>query len=631
MNLSVSPEGSPFFSGSNFLSVYSQSPLPSLSPVSTFESSEEDNPISHQQLPISSEYDMAMENFFEKDGVDRSEWNKRLLQENPDIKDFIDRVDPVARATNFARMYLPSNRLVSQDLLLTLISQHLRTLGLIETQSSLHDEWSSLVQIPTHLLHSQLALIIQRGITKAERFWELSMPSVIQPENPAKLLDEEISNTIGGTPYVVEDDTPLSSEDFGDPAFFKTANGHPIEASLNQIIWLLTLESEYNGSALIPAICLTYKSFTTPKIFFTKLRERFRLAFEENETKRGHSIMLTFKLLKAWLRDGQNTIDQPVLEAARNFVETELKPQFPNYCSNLFVQSKRHHFMDYSRAPKVVLGNCRNIWQKDFSIFDIPPIEIARQLTILTCQYYYDISRIELLDNAWNIPRFKHRAPNVCALYLRTNKISSWVQTTILTEPSLQKRLWKMRFLLEVMSELERIRNYFDSFAIFGGFNANPTFRLDVHKELLPEDLRGLLTKAQETYAPGDNFAYARKMQDEALASKQPSLPIFSILLGDIALYNENTAVFSNGLINLKKCERMLKLIQAVEDFKKWKYSFLPIDQVLNKLKELDGLDEDSLMELSFDVEPANATPAMLKDVTQQNDLVRSTSVRHLD
>ena len=567
-------------------------------------------------LPTSPEYDSTSERLFFRDMTDRSDWHSRLLAENPEIRDFEERVDPVSRASAFGRMYLPTNRLINHPVLLALISQHLRTIGLVDSQSSLHAEWSDPLQIPSHMQWSQLNLIVQRGIERAERFWELGMDGSRTPETASELLDEEISRTIGGTPHMVEDDTPLASEKFRDERFLRMDDdGSPAEASLNQIILMATSdEGQCGGPLLIPAICLTYKSFTTSKILFTKIRERFRMAFaEEEESQRVRHIALTFKFFKAWLKDIDN-IEQPVLDAMRAFVETELRPRVPSFCSNLFTQKPRHDMMDYSKAPKVELGMCKNLWIGEFSLFDIPPVEFARQLTIMSSTRYYAVSRNELLDNAWQVPRLKHRAPNICALTDFTNRMCEWVQTTILTENSLSKRLSKMRFLIEVMAELEKMRNFFDLCSIFGGFNAQPIFRLNQHKARLPVEMQELLERVAEVESPLNNYANARQWHQTALNTNQPVLPHLPVLLGDIFKYNDGTKAMIDGLVNLRKCYRMLKLIRSFEDFKHHKYCFLPIEQVARQLEKISGMEEDALMELSYDVEPMDATPSQLKD-----------------
>ena len=568
-------------------------------------------------LPTSTEFDSLQERLFFRDNLDRSGWHARMLEEHPELRNYEERVDPVARASTFGRAYLPTNRLLNHSTLLALISQHLRTIGLVDSQSSLHAEWAEPLEVPAHMQRSQLNVIVQRGIGRAERFWDLAMDTSREPEVASQLLDAEISRTIGGTPNMVEDDTPLASETFRDERFLRLdEDGSLAEASLNQIVLLATSDGgQVGGPLFIPAICLTYRSFTTSKILFMKIRERFKMAFaEEYESQRVRTIALTLNLFNAWIADIDN-IEQPVIDAMRSFVETELRPRAPSFCSNLFAEKTVSNTrIDYSKAPKVELGICKNLWSGDFSLFDIPPVEVARQLTVMSSTRYYAVSRNELLDNAWQVPRLKHRAPNICALTDYANRLSAWVQTTILTENSLTRRLARMRFFVQVMGELEKMRNFFDLYSLYGGFNEAPIYRLTLHKARLPEDMQELLERTGEGSSPLNNYALCRQLHQDALQSMQPVLPHLPMLLGDIFKYNDGTKAMVNGLVNLRKCYRMLKLIRSFEEYKRRKYCFLPIEQILRKLDCLSGLEEDPLMELSFDVEPVDATPSQLKD-----------------
>ena len=573
-----------------------------------------ENTIKKEILPISSEFDMIRENFYIIDDQNRSDWYSRFLKENPEIKDFIERVDPISRATTFAKLYLPPNRIASQNILLSLISQHFRTLGLVESQTSLHEEWSEHLEIPAHLLRSQLNLIVQRGISNAESFWELSLPSPMNQKDAIQKLDQEISKIIGGTPYVVEDATPLSSETFGDSKFLVKQNDEIVEASLNQIIWLLTTENK-GISDLMQAVCLTYRSFTTSKIFFTKIRERFRIAFQESEEQSIHSIAFTFKLFGTWMREAIDSIEQPVIDAAKAFAEAELKA-YPNFLpAILSPRKKENQNLDFSKAPPVILGDCLNLWTGDFQLFDLPPLELARQLTVFSSLKYYSIARSELLDGAWNIPRLKHRSPNICALTTQFNQLASWVQTIILTEPILSIRIQKMKYLVEVQQELFKMQNYFDLFAIFLGFDNPSIFRLKQHRTQLTQIQQNFLNELDTLGSPADNSKNVLEIHSNALKSGKPSLPYLPVLLGILFKYTDGTEAVVNGLVNLRKCRRMLSLMKDVESFQKLKYIFLPIEQVQKKLMKLDIMDDDSLNELSYDVEPDGATFNQLKDL----------------
>jgi hypothetical protein len=239
-------------------------------------------------LPISQEFDVLTQ-LRSPVEADRSDWQLRVFERNPDVKEAHEYFNPVARASSFARLYLPANRMLSHDALLALISQHLRILGLTESQTSLHSEWGAEFRFPAHKRQSQLAVLVQRAVHRTERFWELSQPSVHACETvkaTQTALDEEISRTLGAAPSVVQDTSPLRDEKPGDPNFIKTDEGgtEVVEASLNQLIFLLTTHDPARNnfvSELTNALCLHVSAYASSKIFLSKLRDRFALIHEE--------------------------------------------------------------------------------------------------------------------------------------------------------------------------------------------------------------------------------------------------------------------------------------------------------------------------------------------------------------
>ena len=597
-------------------------------------------------LPISHEFDLLLSQHAATKDIDRSDWLQKVLEKHPDIKELRDCVNPVSRAVEFARLYLPTNRLISHEVLLALISQHLRTLGLSEAQTSLHTEWGADFNIPPHKLYSQLALLVQRGVHRAERFWELTIPSVHSFDSPKltqPALDEEISRTIGAAPNMVEDARPLCSERPEDPEFVKFEGNatsfmeaEPVEASLNQLIYFITSGEQYvNSSEITSAICLTISSYTSSKIFFTKLRDRFlqirqqekaKASFQnddqgnkgQNSVYRG-ALLRCVKVFKEWIRGSIDDLEPQILEAAMKFVDQEMMPVYPQLCQKMFEVSSDTSILRMkqleSRAPSVELGNCRGLWTGDFSLFDLPPIEFARQLTVWSSTKYYSIKRCELLDCAWDKPRLKYRAPNVIALTLHYNRLSQWSEYQILSEKNLKRRISKMEQLIEVARLLFDMKNYYDAMAIISSFDSPDIYRLKIHLSLMQQQYQDSLAMMLEQCDTEGNFSKLRKLYDDALNNSKPALPYIGVLLSDLFKYYDATPTFIGGLINVRKFKGVYKMIHKIEEFMRDKFYFLSIDQVQSKIDQFIDYDIDSLNEMSYEIEKDGATQASdLKD-----------------
>lgn len=603
-------------------------------------------------LPISHEFDLLYTQHCGDKNIDRSDWLQKVLDKHPDIKELRECVNPVARASEFARLYLPSNRMIPHELLLALISQHLRTLGLSEAQASLHSEWGSNFNIPPHKLYSQLALLVQRGVHRAERFWELSIPSIHAPSSiklTQTALDEEISRTIGAASNVVGENKKLRDiknildEKPGDPNYIqKDEDGNIINASLNQLIYYITSSDEdVNSSETRSALCLTISSYASSMLFFNKLRDRFlsisekldRLQptpqnsdtnlppseYEKAKLARGRCV----NVFKEWIKGAINDIEPQVLDAVKLFVDKEISPIYPKQAQVMFegrsdINNSIRIKQFEEKAPRIELGNIIGLWTGNFSLFEIPLKEFAHQLTVWSTNRYYAIQRSELLDCAWDVPRLKYRAPNIIALKDHMNKLSKWVIYSILSENNLSKRIDKMERLIKLGSLLFDMNNYFDGASIILAFIEPQLDNLVGHKAKLKQETQDTLANLIVLCQPADNYAPLRKKQTEALNNRNPVMPLISVLLQDIFNTSTNAENYVDGLINVLKCKRVYKCIMDLEVFMREKYCFLSIDQVQAKIDQFQDYDNDFLFDLAASVEKKvekdGVTEVVLKD-----------------
>jgi hypothetical protein len=596
----------------------------------------------HEKKPfsISREFDLVLEQHRPKnDGdVDRREWMNRLLELHPEIRSLRESVNPLTRAATFGRLYLPQNRYIPHDVLIALISQHLRTLGLRETQAALQQEWKSDCNLTSHRQYSQLSLLLQRGIFRAEKFWELSIPSIHAHqtlEQTQAALDDAISTTIGATSNIYEDKNPIENEKPYDQNFYKVADSEktekiePAEASLNQIIFYVTDPNITNASDLLNALILTIQSYTSSKVFFTKIRDRIRMAMKEfEEVKKSlnnkpslddedkkkisiaeRSIRLSIRLLKEWMKSVINDLEPHMLESIKQFVESELMGLYSTLVANMFDKKQDPlRLQMLKNAARVDIGTCTNLWIGEFELFDLPIDELARQLTFWSYTRYYAIRRTELLDCAWVKPRLKYRAPNVIALTQHYNKLSHWVEYSIVSEQNFKKRMEKFHYFVALMQKLYSMNNFLDTAGIVGGFDSNAIFRLKFHHSQLSQQDRDFIDEMKVVFSPDKGFENLRAKQDAALLSNEPSLPYIGILLSDLFKYDDAVALFVDGLINCRKMKGLYNYISKIEEFKRSMYCFLSIDQVQEKISQLDLHDEDVLYYMSKDIEKDGAT-----------------------
>lgn len=92
----------------------------------------------------------------------------------------------------------------------------------------------------------------------------------------------------------------------------------------------------------------------------------------------------------------------------------------------------------------------KDIFSTNLDFYDIDDEELARQLTLIEFEIFVNIKPSELLNQSWNKPKLRHRAPNVTALIERFNRVSVWCATMIVSEIRLKNRVRAVNKFLRI-------------------------------------------------------------------------------------------------------------------------------------------------------------------------------------
>lgn len=85
------------------------------------------------------------------------------------------------------------------------------------------------------------------------------------------------------------------------------------------------------------------------------------------------------------------------------------------------------------------------------TLLDIPPVEVARQLTILDYRLFARIHcRSELMSRGWVSTKRSHECPNVLEMISRFNSTSAWVIDNILQPENPKDRARAYTFFSQV-------------------------------------------------------------------------------------------------------------------------------------------------------------------------------------
>jgi hypothetical protein len=112
-------------------------------------------------------------------------------------------------------------------------------------------------------------------------------------------------------------------------------------------------------------------------------------------------------------------------------------------------------------------------------LFQIDPLEFARQMTLRDEEVYKRIKPRELMNQAYSQKDIAHIvSPNVIQLIQRFNKISEWVQTAIVKETQYKRRKTTLSRFIKIAGKLREINNFHSMMAIVLGIESPPVSRL---------------------------------------------------------------------------------------------------------------------------------------------------------
>ena len=246
-----------------------------------------------------------------------------------------------------------------------------------------------------------------------------------------------------------------------------------------------------------------------------------------------------------------------------------------------------------------------------FDVFCWDPIEIARQITIITQYLYRNIGCQELILGGWTKNDKMERCPNVSRLIIRFNKISKWIMEEILSYDFSKDRAKVMEVFITVAEELKNMNNLNDCFAVVTTFNHLCMKNLKKSWEQVSENAKNKQKDLSDICSILKNF---EKIKNEFLEYKknvkninelqEGCIPYLAPYLKDLAFLEEGQKYFNeNKLINIHKIIIVGKIIKNIKESQMFVYSYKPVYS-LSILSDPEPLDDDDLTSLSESIEP---------------------------
>jgi hypothetical protein len=259
---------------------------------------------------------------------------------------------------------------------------------------------------------------------------------------------------------------------------------------------------------------------------------------------------------------------------------------------------------EYSEeAPRPVVP--KNIFAVSLTWLDVDEEEIARQLTLIEFDTFRKIRTSELLLQAWNRPKFKHRAPNVLSMIARFNAVSQWVGCQIVRQDKVKTRARVMQKLILIADHLRKLNNFNTLMAFVAMFNTAAIFRLKHTKsELSPKSAEMLAELCTLMDTEGGSALYRKTLE----STLPPAIPYLGIFLTDLTFAEDGNPDTHMGLINFRKSRTLYSIISRIHGLQQKGYNLHPVFQIQSFLRDpTPRWPEKELYKKSMIIEPRSA------------------------
>ncbi|XP_065912558.1 ras-specific guanine nucleotide-releasing factor 1-like [Dysidea avara] len=238
------------------------------------------------------------------------------------------------------------------------------------------------------------------------------------------------------------------------------------------------------------------------------------------------------------------------------------------------------------------------------SIINLHHKQLARQLMLLEYALYTAIERRELVGCCWKRKNKEKEAPNVCRVIKHSNKLTSWVMTSILQQETVHGRAAAIELFIRVASDCLKHNDAQSSVLITCALNSCCVRhdRLKLSWEQVPSKFRQKYDKLVKFSNPD---RHCRAMRSHLEKQQAPGVPYTGGYLEHIwAIENVQKTYTPEGLVNFSKMTALCNAIRSFLCFQSEPYEFEPDFKLMHYVMAAERLDDEELYHLSKEREP---------------------------
>ncbi|KAJ6248853.1 guanine nucleotide exchange factor [Anaeramoeba flamelloides] len=363
-------------------------------------------------------------------------------------------------------------------------------------------------------------------------------------------------------------------------------------------------DDEIDNLEYIKAILITYPRWITAQNLFLKIVQAYNGPFKGSLFVNSNKIIDLSQIqnsliivLKIWIKDYWYDIPKRITESISQFIQTKVCSFFPKkgkLLLNLLEKVQKDSY--FKKTPKKYSANKKintdirsptgpppnpkipkNIFSEDFDIFDLSPIEFARQLTLYCYQNYLNINSSEIINGSWSKGHEKYKAPNVLKVIAKSNHLSGLFIESILNKKKVSERTQQMEYILEIGKHCLQLNNIDGVMIVLASVGHSSIRRLEQTKNGLSNSSKDLFQQFITLTEKRGNWKNLRKFYDEA---KLPVTPWIGTFLTDLTFIYDGTKDMLDSKINFGKIKLVYQTIDRLLSFQKISYNLAYVDQI---------------------------------------------------
>eukprot|EP00026_Physarum_polycephalum_P003777 Phypoly_transcript_03791.p1 GENE.Phypoly_transcript_03791~~Phypoly_transcript_03791.p1 ORF type:complete len:438 (+),score=79.72 Phypoly_transcript_03791:872-2185(+) len=221
---------------------------------------------------------------------------------------------------------------------------------------------------------------------------------------------------------------------------------------------------------------------------------------------------------------------------------------------------------------------------------DVPPKELARQLTLIDQEMMQSINPRDLTEKS----RDKTKASPLVEISKRFDQVCAWVTSEIVTTAHQKQRVLVITNFIHLVEELIKLNNFHSAMSVYLGIGASPVARLKDTWKSLSRKISEKWQSLELFMSPFSNF---KKLRTAIAHAPRPIIPPLTVLVKDLTFMEENAEHYSADprLINFEKIALIGQLLVDIHECSVTNYNLESVPAVRTYLTKLFVLSDEKI------------------------------------